>query len=620
MRSDDRVWLDRTLLVLVIGVTGAFATILFAEHLADAELLWRDVYHDRNTHLLRGIDYALALRSLDLAWFLSELEKARVWPPFHGLFLSGVLLVGGIDHRLGVLPSLLGWSVTVVCTWVIARRMFTDRLLGVTAGAVAMTLVMASPALRLLGTDVMLEGLGSGLSALGILLFMRACAQSEDARRWRLLALALGALFLHKMNYWGLAVAALALTAVVDGWSGWRARAWENIGAERARAFLRDAVRHPLLIAGVAVALMAAAIYVGRPAGFSLFGRAVRLYPPGGFTTLAYALLFAWGALQWRRHRVAIDAALGVPGRTLFYWHAVPVAIYFLLPKRLPAFLWFVGPSNNPGSGYNPLNAAAFYWSGFAEGFHVSVWMAALVLVLAAVGAVRAWRLPDGARVVVMFALVSFCAVIVHPQHQSRFLGSWIFSVWIVAGVGAAVVVGWIAAALGGRLRAAWAAAAVAALAAASVSAAPSPAAHHHAIHPTRGTTDLDLVRPYIHELNGARGVMFATTFGHSDLFRWVLHEHCRCKMPVTHPWISHLFSRHEVQALMARRVLETKADHIVLIDAPRSSHRHPSAGWTYDIMVGVVDAMRQQTRFEPIASHPLPGHDAQASIWRRRN
>src|SRR2546429_3424238 len=45
------------------------------------------------------------------------------WPPFHGIVLAAVLLVGGIDERLGVLPSLAGWVITVVAAALTARRL-----------------------------------------------------------------------------------------------------------------------------------------------------------------------------------------------------------------------------------------------------------------------------------------------------------------------------------------------------------------------------------------------------------------------------------------------------------------------------------------------------------------
>ena len=89
--------LDRLLTVLVAAGAVVLAVSLWRSHAAAPDLLWRDVYHDRNGHFGYGLDLALALQTFDPLWFLSELEKAKVWPPLHGLVLSAVLLAGG--HR-----------------------------------------------------------------------------------------------------------------------------------------------------------------------------------------------------------------------------------------------------------------------------------------------------------------------------------------------------------------------------------------------------------------------------------------------------------------------------------------------------------------------------------------
>jgi len=57
-----------------------------------------------------------------------------------------------------------------------------------------------------------------------------------------------------------------------------------------------------------------------------------------------------------------------------------------------------------------------------------------------------------------------------------------------------------------------------------------------------------------------------------------------------------------------------------VIIDAPGSRYSLPALGWVYEKMVGVVDAMQDQTRYVRVADYTLPSEGAQASIWRRRN
>jgi 4-amino-4-deoxy-L-arabinose transferase-like glycosyltransferase len=112
------------------------------------------------------------------------------------------MILGGIDLRLAILPSLFGWICTIVLAFLIARRLFTDRYTGTVAGALAVTFAIASPAFRLITADVMLEGLGAALTATCLYLYLRARAERDRGSLWRALALALTVLFFEKSNYW----------------------------------------------------------------------------------------------------------------------------------------------------------------------------------------------------------------------------------------------------------------------------------------------------------------------------------------------------------------------------------------------------------------------------------
>jgi hypothetical protein len=82
----------------------------------------------------------------------------------HGLALASVLTLGGIDVRFAILPSLIGWAATIALSFLIALRLLPHRRSGLTAGALAVTFALASPAFRLITADVMLEGLGAALT------------------------------------------------------------------------------------------------------------------------------------------------------------------------------------------------------------------------------------------------------------------------------------------------------------------------------------------------------------------------------------------------------------------------------------------------------------------------
>ncbi|NVN88562.1 MAG: glycosyltransferase family 39 protein [Rhodopseudomonas sp.] len=604
---------------IAVAAAVVIAGILFANYYSAPDLLWRNFHHDRNSHFSFGLDLALALRQFDPVWFFSELDKAKVWPPVHGLVLSAVLAVGGIDYRLAILPSLIGWVMTIALVWLVARRLFSERITGLFAAAIAAVLTAASPAFRLISADVMLEGLGAGLSALALWAYLRAFAQPDDRARWRLLAIVLTVLFFHKGNYWGLMVAALAVSFASEH----ARRTFDLIRTTLAKikitASIRRAVRDPLLLLFALLVAVVGYLYWRGPTALMLFGRPVSFYPPENLTTAAYAVLFVWSALLWRRHRAAIDEALGCAGRALLYWHVMPIAISFLLPRRLSRFLWFVGPANNPNGPLDLPQAIRFYWDAFADGFHVAPWVAILAVALAAIGATRIRTLTPGARAVFILAALAFAGVVIHPQHQGRFLSSWVFAVWICAGAGAGVVLSGLLRRYSRSLRSVAAIALVALLAATTAWYRTPAAAYAHSLHPISGPTDLDLVRPYLAELDGAREVGFVTTFGVSKLFSWVLSERCRCRVLIEDLQIDHTHSRQEARDLMAERIGRARARIFVTIDAPGERYSLAEMGWVYPSMVGILDAMAAQTRYVRGNSYELPGHDARATIWHLR-
>jgi hypothetical protein len=621
----------RLIAVAMLALAAACAAILFVHADANPDLLWQGYYHDRNGHYAFGQDLALAIRTGDPLWFFSELERAKVWPPLHGLVLAAVLAAGGIDHRLGIVPSLIGWALAVAMVGLIARRMFQDgahdgaqdRDLGVGAAAIAMTLAIASPAFRLMACDVMLECLGAGLTAAALWAYGRAmnpgavpATADGTAARWRLLALILTALFFEKGNYWGLTVAALALSHVTLAPRRAVRRADDIARSLTARMSAR-ALLDPFILAATLVFAVVLYLYWRAPTSFVVSGRAVSLYPPENLVTIGYAILFARVALWWRRERPAFDSAFGPAGRALIYWHIMPVAVSLLLPKRLSAFLWFVGPANSPSPGpYDPLATAAFYWQAFADGFSATPAIATLTLVLFAAGLVRPGRLSPGGRAVFALAVVSFAGVILHPQHQGRFLASWLFAVWIGAGAGGAVLLG--------RLLPRPARLPVAGLAAVALAAGtwrePAPAAYEIALHPVSGPSDLEFVRPLLPDLDGLRAVGVATTFGETNLWFWTLRERCRCRREVEMASIIGATSRDDVRARMAARLAASQSEAFAIVDAPGSPYALAQLGWTYDRLVGIVDAMAAQDRYVRVAVHAEPDFGAEASVWRPRD
>ncbi len=608
---------DRIVLAGVFAVALAFAIGMLGDYYSAPDGLWRDLYHDRNGHFDFGLTLALALREFNPVDFLGQIERSRVWGPFHGIVLSLVLLFGGIDHRIAIVPSLIGWTVTVTFAALIARRFFADPAQRGLAAACAAALVIASPAFRLLGSDVMLEGLGAGLTAIAIWAWMVAHEQPQSVPRWRFLAVVLTLLFFHKGNYWGLLIASLVIA-----WAGENSLRLNRTVRDLLARFgtedgLRAMMRDPLLIAFALVALAVAAIALRGPTSISVSGKALQLYPPGNLATVAYALLFLRLALFWRRQRAAIEPELGAAGRQIFLWHVLPIAVSFLLPKRLSTFLWFVGPSNSSSTaGYSLTGGFNPYWDSFSTGFSAAPWVAVLALVLFAIALLRIRSFPRSTWIVFIFAVVSLAAVLVHPQRQGRFLGSWIFAVWIGAGAGAGVLLGLIAPLRAQALRWAGAVTAVAVLTAALVRQSPPANAAAHAIRTISGPSNLDLVRPILADLLKTRKIGTAATFGMTPLLHWTAQEHCKCRVQFAqfNPGIP--TSRDGVQAAMLDYIGRSPADRLIVFDVPGAKPAAEALGWQYDKLAGILDALKVQQRYGKTAEYSVPSYGARVSVW----
>ena len=609
-------WHVSLAVIVVIAIAAGFAASMYIDHAAEPGRLWQDVHHDRNSHFNFGLDLALSLRNFDLLDFLQHLERARVWPPVHGLALASVLTLGGIDVRLAILPSLIGWAATIALSFLIALRLLPDRRSGLTAGALAVTFALASPAFRLITADVMLEGLGAALTALCLYAYLRARGGSGSERWWGILALSLTALFFEKSNYWLLTVVPLAIAHLSEDMRCWLERGHARLAAIDVRAVARD----PFIVAAACLLLLVAALYVRGPTVVHVFGLRVSLYPPENLVTVVWWVLFLRAVRLWRANRAAIDS-IGIAGRRLFYWHAVPVALSFLLPKRLATVLWYVGPTHHAAATYDPLQAIDTQWLAFSEGFHVAPWVAALVAILALVAALSLPRLAPGARAVVLLAGLSAVAVVLHPQQQWRFQTTWLFAVWALAGAGGAIILAQMVPSLPAALRIGAAAAAIGALAIAESQYRWTSTAYTAAIHPQPGPSDLGLAKAYLPHLAGARAVGFLATFAREPFFAWTVHEHCRCRTSVDMPWTPPFLAREDYRRLGADWLRQTRSEVVVVVETPGRPDRYaiPSLGLDYDRLSGFVDAIISDPQFARIATEPVPALGATVTIWRRQ-
>ena len=548
------------------------------DYAADPGLLWRDPYHDRNTHFAHALTMAFALRQGDLAVLATELARPSVWPPLQALLLGGWMGVAGPDLRWAILPAVLGWVAVPFGLALLCCRSVADPTRGVLAAGIAVALALASPAFALLGSDAMMELPGAALTV-----FILAAAIARPLP-WRWLALLLTLLALHKYNYWAMVVAALLLAAAGDI-LGWARRVLATIDRTR---LAEDA---PLRAIALALAVAAMLLPLNPP--WRIAG--ILLLP-------MHAAALAWGcgllaaARAWRRRGAAFDAALGEPARVLLAWHALPVALWLLIPGKLPGLLWFLSPGHAGATAPHGLaEAVAFHWQGFAAGFSAHPAIAALVLALACLGA---WRAP---RPLTVFAALGIAALVVHPQLQWRFQATVLPAIWALAGLGAAALLP--------RLPMAAAVAAPAALALLMLALPAPPMAEAVAIRRPDRPRDLDLAAAWRDLPVEAGGVLVLAGLGRSDLFDWTIRLRCRCLAPIQQPPWAELGD-----AAAAAAIAQSRAPWLlaVAMAAP-----YPMAGRDVALDLPVAAVLAAQGRYQAATMHDVAAHGARVTVWR---
>jgi hypothetical protein len=284
-----------------------------------------------------------------------------------------------------------------------------------------------------------------------------------------------------------------------------------------------------------------------------------------------------------------------------------------LFPGRLPWFLLAIGPTNSVTSLQGPLSGVSEYARGFAEGFAVMPWAAVLATVLTLIAFAR-WRAfgPEGRSV---FILLLTCTVLVifHPNHQPRFLASWIFAVWVCTGIGAGVVYRWAARHVRTPVqRAMLAGIAVAILAVAMAASKTSWAVAAAYAHQTPGPSEFELLpglparlpHPTTQRVIG----FLPDEFENRNFLRWNAEVRCRCLVNPDSPGDLRNLNRDEVAARLSAWTSRTGSDLIIGFFGPATSR-------TNDWLVGTMDA---QSNFSRSTTLALPSHQAELIVWQR--
>lgn len=591
----------------------ALAGWIYAGFWPEARALWSVWHHDRNGHFNFALELALALRAGDISRFIAVLATSTVWGPLHGLILAPLLAVAGPDHRLGVLPSLAGWIVTVAGAGMLARLLAPTRATGIAAAALAVGFALASAAHRAFAVDVMLESLGAALTIVALVLYVRATRAPADPLRWRALAIALTALFFEKYNYWALVIAALGVAAF-----------WDHRGAVIALArsvdcrgmvarWLRDQPRRWDNYALLLLLAVIAAILVRGPTAITIGGREISLYPPGNLVTLAYAWVLLRAALAVWRARAALRKLLPRSVEIVAVWHLWPAALSLAIPRRIGPLLWYLGPANSGDAPVNsPINAFVMY-AHVARADYLAGTVGAVLLVIGISGWILCRRrLRPGANAVLILFVLAAIAVVIHPNQKPRFLHSWIAVAWVIAGVGLATAAATWAR---GRLRHAALAGVVAVALGAQT---PHVAALWTAppFMPSGPTSDLDLTDAFDDAVTRGERVAVIGTLPFYALASWTtlsrVGEASRFERVVW--WRVH--DPGEFSREFAAWLAGTRASDVVVMDMPRNSWRSRGFEDLAPALMTLPRLMASQSRFDRAATRMIDG--VEITLWRR--
>ncbi len=549
------------------------AAVAYGRFLEDSRQLWWSILHDRNAHYFFGQNVALDLRKGDLLGLVHDMDGGgRVWGPLHGLLLGLLLTVGGVDYRLGVLPSLAAWVGAAVFAFLAARRA-TPRG-GNLAGCVAALFFLASPAHSAFSTDIMLEGLGAFLSLLILYLYL---VSRQETALWpgRCLGLALTALFLHKYNYWMLVVFGLVaaqISAHPRTLGRFLAANWQEIDW---RAWLGRQLRHPLTYPIVALFLLVALFPLWGGQTVAVGKWHISMHNVHNLLHAAYVLLFVRLLPWWWRSGRTWVGRLHFRNGQLVYWHLWPVAVWFLWPKRLSYFIQFVFPTTNMGETPQPMWPGGwnFYWDCFTTDFHLGLWSAGLALGLIAglLSAGRKFR-PGGAALVWFVVLATVIAVH-HPNRKSRFLHSWIAGTWVLAGAGLAHLLYGRATASAARWRSGLAALAVGGLAALHLPGLlEARASPEGGLKPDRPCA-LDLTDCYLPYLADARRPTILSNRPLKFFTSWTYQDYYQHRGRLTVDLKGFGDSPAANRQAFARWLEKTDWDALVFIDIPKGGH-----------------------------------------------
>ena len=601
-------------LLFVSAIACGLGVSLYQRFLAQPAQLWSSTIHDRNAHYCFGLNLALDVIEGDFGELLHDFNSAHTWGPLHGLVLSIVLLVGKLDYRLAVLPSLIGWIFSVVLSFLLARRLV--RTGGHFAGLLAATFFLVSSAHRAFATDIMLESLGACLTLLSLYTYV---LMVQDKTSWsaRGFAVALTALFFLKYNYWFLVLVPVVLHQALlrrrDVLAFLRGTSWVDV--------FRRELRHPLNWTVLLVSVAGTIVFVTGGKVFFVAGKKLSLRNPHNLYHVAYVLLFLRGLYWWRRSGREKVKQLNPEDRQLVFWHGWPVAIWFLLPKRVGFFIWYFSFANRGERASEGIwGGAKFYWGSIVADYHFALWSLGLVLGLILVAAILHRKLRPGALVLLGLLVLATVLTINHPNRKSRFLHSWLPVAWVVAAVGAAQLsTTLLQRARMIRWRPWLSGAFITGLTLAHIPALRKPSfAPEGGPHPLRPSV-LQLTDHYLPHLKGCKRVAIVSNVNCKFLTEWTFQERFGGPKAVTAELKGYDPARAQQPTELTNWLRGLKQEAIVILHVPKESPYYEPALAPINYCE-LMPFLPSQNVFRLVHSKSINSQGCEVQVWRRVN
>jgi len=390
--------------------------------------------------------FALDLRYQDLRHFINDLYRAGIYPPLFGLLAASILVIGGFDFHRVALVSLTGWIGTIVLVFLLTRQLAPSHRNAI--ALMAALFALGSQAHRAYATDIMLESLGTCVTLLALYLYISRRDVVSSSLGFALLGCTLTALFFLKYQYWFLTILILLLWEVISRHGEIRARLRHLWVRDDLRALVMRELHHPASWTLGGIVGLSGLLLLTGGWEFPWAGHRIRITATLNLAYAFFVVLWMRVVFIYWRHRDDFQRLVGARGMQLTWCHLLPVTFWLLWPQKLQHFLRLLSPANS----YEAQRAAYWRWENLlfypravvAE-YHDSAWAALAAFSLLLVAFVRAPRLPVHARLVLFFLTVSAILTTVHPNHQSRYLHTWIPLLWVAGAIGLASILGKVA-------------------------------------------------------------------------------------------------------------------------------------------------------------------------------